>query len=43
MQARARRLERKMEDDNVRRTLRYLAKYITKADQVCRKKIHKTA
>ena len=33
MQARARRLERKMEDDNVRRTLRYLAKYITKADQ----------
>ena len=33
MQARARRLERKMQDDNERRMLRYLAKYITKVDQ----------
>ena len=29
MQARARRLERKMEEDQVRRTLRYLTKYIS--------------
>ena len=32
MQARARLLERKMEEDQVRRTLRYLAKYITKVE-----------
>ena len=37
MQARARRLERKMQDDNVRRMLRYLAKYITKVTRVCKK------
>ena len=34
MQARARLLERKMEDDKVRRMLRYLVKYITKVDHV---------
>ena len=34
MQARARRLERKMEDDKERRMLRYLVKYITKVDHV---------
>ena len=32
MQARARRLERKMEEDQVRRTLRYLTKYISKVE-----------
>ena len=33
MQARAWRLERKMEEDQVRRTLRYLTKYISRSRQ----------
>ena len=37
MQARARRLERKMEEDQVRRALRYLTKYISKVEMVPRK------
>ena len=36
MQARARRLERKMEEDQVRRALRYLTKYISKVEMVPR-------
>ena len=34
MQARARRLERKMEEDQVRRTLRYVTKYLSKVETV---------
>ena len=36
MRARARQLERKMEEDQVRRALRYLTKYISKVEMVPR-------